>query len=130
MTSSRPFLVQALHQWIVENDCTPYLLANTEIEGVKVPTQYIENNKIILDIAPKAVRNLSLSQTGVSFETRFGGVVCYIEVPMQAVLAMYAKENGLGMIFEDDDFESTTPPPKGKAKKGDGKKGSHLKVVK
>ena len=113
MTSSRPYLVRALYEWIIANRLTPYLLVDATAEGVEVPKQYIEDGKIILNISPTAVNDLAISNYVVEFDASFSGQAMHIYAPIKAVLAIYARENGRGMVFnqeEDDEFE--TPPSK------------------
>lgn len=100
MNSSRPYLVRALYEWIVDNDCTPHLLVNAEYEGVRVPAGFANDGQIVLNVSPNAVRNLHMDNEAVSFEGRFGGVPHALYVPAGAMLAIYARENGQGMVFE------------------------------
>lgn len=102
MRSSRPYLLRAIYQWIVDNDCTPYLLVNAVAPGVTVPQEYVENDKIILNVGPMAAQNLVLGDEEVVFDARFGGRPMAVVVPVGAVLAIYARENGQGMLFTDD----------------------------
>lgn len=106
MTSSRPYLVRALYEWIVDNECTPYLLVNVEHPGVQVPAGFASDGQIVLNVAPSAVRHLQMDNDAISFEGRFGGVPHRLHVPSAAVMAIYARENGQGMVFE---IESTPP---------------------
>jgi len=93
---------------------TPYLLVNAEYDSVRIPVEYINNGKIILNVAPEAVQNLDMLGDELSFNARFGGKPMRVSVPMQAALAIYARENGRGMVFSEDD---TPPEPMpGKAK--------------
>lgn len=103
MISSRPYLIRAIYDWIVDNDLTPYLLVDAEQPNVTVPQQYIQDGRIILNISPTAVRSLELGNDWVMFSARFGGKSMEISVPPTAVMAIYAKENGRGMVFTDDD---------------------------
>ncbi|TWE02881.1 stringent starvation protein B [Pseudomonas sp. AG1028] len=105
MNSSRPYLIRALYEWIVDNDCTPHLLVNAEYPGVQVPSKFVSDGQIVLNVSPTAVRELSLGLDAVSFEGRFGGVAHSLFVPSAAVLAIYARENGQGMVFDQE------PPP-------------------
>lgn len=109
MTPSRPYLIRAIYEWIVDNDLTPYLLVDAEAEGVIVPTQYIENGKIILNISQSATQGLRLENDGIYFSARFSGSAMNIDVPIEAAMAVYAKENGRGMVFSDED--GLAPPP-------------------
>ena len=111
MNSSRPYLLRAIYQWIVDNDCTPYLLVNASAPGVSVPTEYVENDKIILNIGPMAAHNLVLGDDEVTFDARFGGRPMAVVAPVGAVLAIYARENGQGMLFTDEpDAEEEASP--------------------
>lgn len=103
MTSSRPYLLRAIYDWIVDNGLTPYLLVNASVENVLVPTEYVSNGKIILNVAPAAVKDFEIGNDEVHFNARFSGNPMYVCVPTQAAMAIYAKENGRGMVFTDDD---------------------------
>jgi stringent starvation protein B len=110
MTSSRPYLIRAMYQWIVDNGYTPYILVDASDESMMIPRQYVENGKIVLNIAPMAVRSLTLGNEEVDFSARFDGEPMQVVVPVSAVLATYARENGQGMMFQEDDEQ---PPPEG-----------------
>lgn len=103
MTSSRPYLVRAMYQWIADNGMTPHLLAEASAEGIQVPAEHVQNGKIILNIAPMAISNLILGEEEITFSARFSGKSFAIYIPIDAVLAIYAKENGQGMMFSEDD---------------------------
>jgi len=122
MTSSRPYLIRALYEWIVDNDATPYVLVDALVSGVEVPEQHIQDNKIVLNIAPMAVEALTLGDDAISFSARFSGKSINLLVPTEAVLAIYARENGQGMMFNDEPG-STNPPdnPPGGSNSNDGK---------
>jgi stringent starvation protein B len=139
MNSSRPYLVRALYDWIVDNDCTPHLLVNAEFPGVRVPAGYANDGQIVLNISPSAVRNLHMDNQAVSFEGRFGGAPHSLFVPAGAMLAIYARENGQGMVFEleppiaDEEADDRGPeggdgPPGGEPPRPGGR--PSLKVVK
>ena len=102
MTTSRPYLVRAINEWILDNEMTPHLLVDIEGEGVDVPAQQGQNGKIVLNISPSAVEGLNLGNDAISFRARFGGIATEVYVPVDSVLAIYAKENGRGMVFSDD----------------------------
>lgn len=106
MTPSRPYIMRALYEWIVDNACTPYLLVDASIRGVEVPQHYVKDGQIVLNISPSAVIELDISNDLVVFNGRFGGVPTDIVVPVSAVIGIYARENGQGMVFEPED-----PPP-------------------
>ncbi|ATR84670.1 ClpXP protease specificity-enhancing factor [Pseudomonas sp. FFUP_PS_473] len=127
MNSSRPYLVRALYEWIVDNDCTPHMLVNAEYPAVQVPQGFASDGQIVLNISPSAVRHLHMDNEAVSFEGRFGGVAHTLYVPTGAILGIYARENGQGMVFElepplvdDDELEgedesgddTDNPPPR------------------
>jgi len=124
MTPSRPYLIRAIHEWIVDNDLTPHILVNAMVPDIQVPEKYIENGRIILNINGSAVRNLELSNEWIQFDARFDGQSMTVSVPTSAVLAIYARENGQGMVLEEDDDDLPPPPPDKKPDR------SHLKVVK
>jgi len=116
MTPSRPYLMQALNEWIIDNNCTPYVLVDASMPGVQVPQDYVNNGQIVLNIAPGAIRSLVINQEGLSFNARFGGVPMDVHVPLVAILAIYAKENGQAMVFGSEagapDPNEPPPPPK------------------
>ena len=108
MTPSRPYIIRALYEWIVDNDCTPYVLVDATIVNVMVPEQFVKDGQIVLNISPGAVMDLNISNEAMAFNGRFGGVATDIYVPSTAVMGIYARENGQGMVFEPE--ESTEPP--------------------
>lgn len=122
MTPSRPYLLRALNEWILENDCTPYVLVDAGLPGVQVPEDYVNNGQIVLNITPSAVKNLYIDDEGLSFNARFGGVPIDLYVPMVAILAIYAKENGQGMVFGNEAGapDPNQPSKPSKTKKSDG----------
>lgn len=123
MSPSRPYLVRALHQWILDNQCTPYILVDTTMPNVSVPEEYVENGQIVLNISPSAIQDLLMDDDGISFNARFGGVPMAVFVPTVGVLAIYAKENGQGMMFGTEPGapspdEPPTPPEPPKPSQG------------
>ena len=136
MTSSRPYLIRAMYQWIADNGMTPHLLIDATQEDVIVPSEHIQNGKIILNIAPMAISSLVLGDEDISFSARFSGQSMGIYIPVGAVLAIYAKENGQGMMFTDDDNAVSADDGDGEAVSGKaGKAGAkqkrhNLRVVK
>ena len=110
MTSNRPYLLRAIHEWLLDNQCTPHLMVDANAEGVNVPKNYVQDGKIVLNIGPSAVEGLSIGNDEVSFLARFSGVSQLVAIPMHAVLAIYAKENGRGMMFGEEGDE---PDPDG-----------------
>lgn len=99
MSSSRPYLIRALYEWLADNDLTPYIAVDATIDDVMVPEQHVHDGQIVLNIAMSAVRELDISNEAVSFSARFGGVPQHVYVPVQAVMAIYARENAQGMVF-------------------------------
>lgn len=102
MTSSRPYLIRAMYDWIVDNNLTPYLLVDATREGVQVPTDYVDDGRIVLNVGPGASRDLDLGGVEITFSARFSGQAMWVTAPVSAVSAIYAKENGQGMMFSDD----------------------------
>lgn len=131
MTSSRPYLVRAIYQWIVDNGLTPHLLVDAAGEDVQVPRDYVEGGRIVMNIAPMAVQGLTLGNEEITFSARFGGKPMSVQIPVYRVLAIYTRENGQGMMFpEEGDGGPSTPGPGGEGGGTEGDKGSHLRVVK
>ena len=125
MTSNRPYLLRALYEWITDNGLTPHILVDAEADGVNVPDHVIQKGKVVLNIADGATEQLVLDNEIIGFKARFSGNPYQIVIPMSAVVAIYARENGQGMMFATDDSDpppvdgSDAPPPR-----------NHLKVVK
>lgn len=130
MTSSRPYLIRALYQWIVDNGVTPYILVDAACKGVDVPAQYIQDGKVVLNIAPMAVRGLMLGDADITFNARFGGQPTDIYVPTEAVLAIYARENGQGMMFTEEPHEPEPPTEGPGSDETDNSGKPRLRVVK
>lgn len=119
MTPNRPYLVRALYEWILDNDMTPHLLVDASRPETIVPERFVQDDKIVLNISPGAVRGLVLGNERVSFNARFGGVAMDISVPVDAVMGIYARENGRGMLFPEEEgtlekeaAETEPEPPK------------------
>ena len=125
MTSNRPYLLRALYEWINDNGLTPHILVDAEIDGVNVPDHVVQKGKVVLNIADGATEQLMLDNEIIDFKARFSGNPYQIVIPMNAVIAIYARENGQGMMFAKDESNpppidgSDAPPPR-----------NHLKVVK
>lgn len=153
MTSSRPYLIRALYQWIEDNGQTAYILVDSGVPGVRVPPQAIKDGKVVLNIAARAVQNLDLADDVISFQARFNGVSMLVVVPVSAVDAVYAMENGQGMVLPPEanppaeaagtpnDSADETPELPPEVDVGDGdddgsggatrrNRGSHLRVIK
>jgi stringent starvation protein B len=101
MSSNRPYLLRAIYDWITDNNLTPY---------VRVPPQVVKNGQVVLNLAMRAVANLDLGNDWISFQARFSGVSHSIHIPIQAVLALYAQENGQGMMFPAEEGGDAPPP--------------------
>jgi len=141
MTSNRPYLLRAIYDWISDNNLTPYVLVDATYDGVRVPPQVVKNGQVVLNLAMRAVANLDLGNEWISFQARFSGVSQAIHIPVQAVLALYAQENGQGMMFPAEeggdtppsapDPEDTPPAPPGDDDGDKPRRGTpHLRVVK
>lgn len=112
MSSLKPYLIRAIYDWILDNQLTPYLLVNAEAEGAVVPQAFVQDGRIVLNLRPEAVNGLSLGNEAILFNARFGGKPMKVDVPLKAVLALYAQENGKGMVFDDEESgDDATPPP-------------------
>jgi stringent starvation protein B len=127
MNSSRPYIMRALYEWIVDNDFTPYVLVDASIEDDAVPQQFVKDNQIVLNISPDAVVDLSISNQAVAFNGRFGGVATDVFVPISAVVGIYARENGQGMVFDPEEVSS---PPDDTPPDPEPEKRPSLKIVK
>lgn len=99
MRSSRPYLARALYEWLVDNELTPYLVVDASLPGVEVPRQFVQNGQIVLNVAPTAVRDLYMENQAIGFSARFGGHPMQVMIPIPALIAIYARENGAGMVF-------------------------------
>ena len=130
MSSSRPYLIRAFYEWILDNNCTPYILVNAGWVGVDVPEEHIKDGQIVLNISPAAVQNLLISNEAIEFNGRFSGIARVVYAPVAAIMGIYARENGQGMIFEpetqrpdptdpggDDGSPPDSPEPESKSKK-------------
>lgn len=111
MQTSRPYLIRAMYEWIVDNDLTPYILVDAVNEDAIVPEKFIEDDKILLNVSPQATTGLALGNNNIVFDARFSGKPMEVSFPVGAVLAIYAKENGRGMMFSEDEEGGTHPEP-------------------
>ncbi len=131
MTSSRPYLLRAIYEWLIDNQLTPYIMVDAVIPNVEVPERFVEDGKIILNIEPQAVGRLRMGNDAVEFDARFSGIAHHIFIPISAIKAIYAFENGRGMVFneEEDGGDGNPPPPL--SQKSPVKRGRpNLKIVK
>ena len=102
MTARRPYMLRAVYEWLVDNQLTPHLVVAANTPGCQVPFEFVEDGQIILNIAPSAVGNLQLSNDRVEFHARFSGKPHHVIVPMHAAVALYARENGAGSVFDEE----------------------------
>jgi len=140
MTSNRPYLIRAIYDWIIDNGMTPHLLIDALHPSAIVPKSFVEQGRIVINVAPQAVHGLQLGDDVIRFSARFGGTPFSVELAPQAVLGLYARENGHGMLFPDEEVGEDEPDvdaPGSRAKGGQdddqpGKKPPRpsLKVVK
>lgn len=129
MSSNRPYLIRAMHEWIGDNGMTPYLLVDAGFPGVQVPAQAVKEGRVVLNVAPRAVAQLELGNQFIRFHARFSGVSQSVELPIASVQAIYAQETGQGMMLpQDGDAPMPDPEPAGTTDAP--KKGAHLRVVK
>ncbi|MGB1243984.1 MAG: ClpXP protease specificity-enhancing factor [Porticoccaceae bacterium] len=110
MRSNRPYLLRAFYDWIVDNDCTPYIVVDAHYPEVQVPQDFVTDGQIVLNIAPRAVSSFEMNNQYVQLSTRFGGMPIDIYVPVGAVMGIYAQENGQGMVFEPENPDDNPPP--------------------
>lgn len=141
MFSNKPYLIRAFYEWIVDNACTPYVVINASYPRCNVPTEYIENGEITLNISSSAIRDLKITNETIEFRASFSGVVHIISAPVKAILAIYAQENQQGMFFDyedaediegdgGDDFADLASVSRADSANGSTQKGrSHLKLV-
>ncbi|MDG6898001.1 ClpXP protease specificity-enhancing factor [Actinobacillus delphinicola] len=141
LSAKRPYLLRAYYDWISDNDLTPYLVVDANYYGTEVPEEYVQDGQIILNISMQATGDLLINDDAVSFNARFQGVTRHVHVPMGAAVAIYARENGEGVMFEPEDiyaelnrepenqpqsFEEAVDKPKAKKAKDN----SFLRIVK
>ncbi|CAN5279225.1 ClpXP protease specificity-enhancing factor [soil metagenome] len=128
LRSRRPYLVRAMHEWMTDNGQTPHLVVDASVAGVEVPTKYIENGKIILNVGYDATSDLRLGNEELEFEARFAGTARRVRLPMHAVLGIYARETGQGMLFTEP--ENHAPDEAAAAGEPAKPKSPHLKIIK
>jgi stringent starvation protein B len=150
LTSTKPYLIRAIYEWILDNGLTPHLLVDARYPGTQVPAEFVEDGRIVLNIAPSAVRNLVIGNERTVFGARFAGVARELDLPTEAVIGIFSRENRQGMVFPEPEYAAAeaTPPGAPQAKgpsvvrtegggdrptpggKRPGKGGPKLKVVK
>ena len=110
VTPLRPYLIRAVYEWIVDHDLTPYMVLDAEAQGVVVPREFVQEGRVVLNLRPAAVQGLHLGNEWIEFDARFTGRALHVTVPVAAVLGVFAKENGKGMAFGEEDGGSEPPP--------------------
>ncbi len=130
MTSNRPYLLRALYTWIVDNGLTPHILVNAEAAGIQIPSHAVRNGKLVLNISPNAVQQLDMSTDSLSCSARFSGRAMRVLVPMVAILAIYAQENGQGMMFADEVQPAGSGSADAAGQQPKNRDRSHLQVIK
>jgi len=125
----RPYLLRAMHQWMSDCGHTPHVIVDAERAGSEVPRAYVKEGKIVLNLSPSATQRLRLGNDDIEFDARFAGVVHHVRFPVSAVMGIYARETGEGMVFSEQDLGPE--PPKGPAPAEEGaSRRPQLKVVK
>ncbi len=103
LTPNRPYLLRAYYDWLMDNQLTPHVVVDAFVKGTQVPQQYVKDGQIVLNIAAGAVGNLQIGNEFVEFNARFGGVPQQVLLPMASIVAIYARENGTGTVFDIED---------------------------
>ena len=141
----RPYLLRAYYDWLVDNSFTPYLVVDATYLGVNVPVEYVKDGQIVLNLSANATGNLQLTNDFIQFNARFKGVSRELYIPMGAALAIYARENGDGVMFEPEEvydelnsepdteqptsFHEAIESPKKREEKKKTKSASHLRII-
>lgn len=126
----RPFLLRAMYQWITECGHTPHVIVDAAADGAEVPRAYVKEGKIVLNLSESATQRLRLGNDDIEFDARFAGVVHHVRFPVSAVLGVYARETGEGMVFSEQDLGPEPPKRPTTAEEGGGARRPQLKVVK
>lgn len=106
LTPTRPYMVRAIFEWLEDNNLTPHIMVDTTQPNVTVPIEYVQDGRIVLNIASRATGNLVINNDFINFHARFGGVSQELWVPMQAVMGIYARENSQGMFFDPTEYDN------------------------
>lgn len=107
----KPYFIRALYEWMADNALTPYLLVKANKPNCLVPQEFVKNGEIVLNISMTATKNLTLGNEAIEFKARFSGKPMDLYIPISAVAAIYAHENGQGMAFPEEEITEETPPP-------------------
>jgi stringent starvation protein B len=124
VSGQRPYLLRAMHEWMIDNALTPHIVVDASAAGVDVPRDSVKDGKIVLNVSYAATRGLVIDNDVVAFEARFNGVPRSVRVPIDAVVGIYARENGQGMVFSQEPGTPPEDPGTGEEKR------PKLKVVK
>ena len=130
LTSRRPYLLRAMHEWMTDNGQTPHLVVDVAIDGVVVPRQYVRDGKIVLNASYTATAGLMIKNDWVTFGARFDGKSYDVSFPVQAVLAIYSRESSHGMIFADEEAGAESKAPATKPPADDEPRRPKLKIIK
>lgn len=105
MTSSKPYLIRAIYEWIVDNSLTPYITVDTNTPHISIPKECAQEDQLTLDISNNAASNLLIGNEAIEFKARFGGISHSIYIPLEAVMIIFAQENDRGMAFAPEEFD-------------------------
>jgi stringent starvation protein B len=125
----RPYLLRAMHEWITDCGNTPHVIVDAGREGAEVPRAYVKDGKIVLNLSEGATQRLRMGADLVEFDARFAGIVHHVRFPVAAVLGIYARETGEGMVFSEQDLGPEPPSRPTPADEGAPRR-PQLKVVK
>ena len=125
----RPYLLRAMHEWITDCGNTPHVIVDAGREGAEVPRAYVKDGKIVLNLSEGATQRLRMGADFVEFDARFAGVVHHVRFPVSAVLGVYARETGEGMVFSEADL-GPEPPNRPTPSDENAPRRPQLKVVK
>ena len=130
----RPYLLRAMHQWITDSGHTPHVIVDAGRAGEDIPHAYVQDGKLVLNLSYSATQRLKIDNDVVEFDARFAGVIHHVRIPVGAVMGVYARETGEGMMFPDQDTSPAPPEPPAPApapaEDGGGAKRPQLRVVK
>jgi stringent starvation protein B len=126
----RPYLLRAMHQWITDCGNTPHVIVDAGHEGAEVPRSYVKEGKIVLNLSEGATQHLRLGDEAIEFDARFAGVVHHVRFPVSAVLGVYARETGEGMVFSEQDLAAAESEKNPKPEDKSGPRRPHLTVIK
>ncbi|WP_298771621.1 ClpXP protease specificity-enhancing factor [uncultured Shewanella sp.] len=111
LSPNRPYLLRAYYEWLMDNELTPHVVIDAYVPDTMVPQQYVKDGQIVLNISSSAVSDLVISNESIEFSARFGGVLQQLYLPMASVIAIYARENGAGTVFDLEDAYQTPQEP-------------------